>query len=121
MHYGKDRKNRMVQEICKYVEDHLCEDLSHARLRAQFGLRPYDLTITFQKVTGHTLTNYIILLRLKTAIGKVEGGMGVEEAAFASGFRTYSHFYKVFVKYYGISPREYFSREKRMEREKRDL
>ena len=49
MHYGKDRKNQMVQEICKYVEDHLCEDLSHVRIQAQFGLRPYDLTITFQK------------------------------------------------------------------------
>ena len=119
MRYDVDRKDLIVQEICRYVEEHLCEELTHGRLQERLGLHRHDLTATFREKTGQTLTQYIIDHRLKSAIGKVEAGMRLEDAAYRSGFRTYSHFYKMFVKYYGISPKEYFSYEKRMEREEK--
>ena len=121
MGYEVDRKELTVRQICEYVEKHLCEELTHARLQECLGVCRHDLVSTFKVKTGLTVTAYIIRLRLDSAVRMVQAGMGLEKAAYSSGFHTYSHFYKEFLKHFGISPRAYFSYEKRMEREEIEL
>ncbi len=97
-----------VGELCRYIKEHLQEDLSYKAIQKRFFLSRYELTKKFQYHTGMTLTEYIINKRLMRVISLVRNGEGIESAVYASGFNTYSHFYKEFVKHFNISPREYF-------------
>ncbi|MBQ6932952.1 MAG: AraC family transcriptional regulator, partial [Clostridia bacterium] len=55
-----------------------------------------------------TVTEYIIQKRLIRVSELVLEGASLENAALSAGFNSYSHFYKMFIKYKGISPKQYF-------------
>lgn len=99
-------------DICRYIHENLTENFSYQYLQDKFSVSRYQLTEIFQRNTGMTLTEYIIVKRLIKAGSFVRNGSGIEEAAFRAGFRNYSHFYKEFVKYNHTSPRKYFSGKK---------
>lgn len=102
-----------IQTICKYIEEHLQEELTHDHLIKQLGIQRHVLVTIFPQWTGVTVTSYIIEMRLRTAVALVKSGTRIETAASQAGFRTYSHFYKMFVKHLGVSPRAYFTLERR--------
>lgn len=105
---NKDLRDMQVERICTYIEEHLTEELTYKRLMEQLHLSQHDLTGRFPRVMDTTITDYVITKRLKLVISKVKKGMKIEDAAYTSGFHTYSHFYKEFRKHFGIAPRAYF-------------
>lgn len=102
-------QDTVILDICKYIKAHLNEDLSHQFFQNHFFVSRYQLTVKFQQQTGMTLTKYIITKRLMHTISQVRKGLRIEAAAYNAGFNTYCHFYKEFVKHFGISPKAYFS------------
>lgn len=100
-------QDRKIAEICKFIKEHLEEDLSYERLQKQFLVSRYQLTEIFRRNTGMPLTEYIIYKRLMQAMSKIRNGEGMENAAYQAGFRTYSHFYREFKKHYKMSPKQY--------------
>ena len=100
-------QDETTRAICKYIDGHLQEDLSYERLQNLFYISRYHLSRKFPQQTGKTLTEYVIFRRLLRACDLVKGGMGIEDAAYQSGFNTYSHFYKEFLRTFGLSPKEY--------------
>lgn len=103
-------QDEITKVICKYIEEHISEDLSYKRLQKMFYVSRYHLGTKFPRQTGKTLTGYVIFKRLLCACQLVRNGLGIEEAAYRSGFNTYSHFYKEFVQNFGKSPREYLNK-----------
>lgn len=104
-----DTQSSVVAEICTYIKAHLKEPLSYKEFEKHFFISRYQLAKKFQFYTGMTLTEYIITKRLMNAISLVRNGEGIETAAYNSGFNTYSHFYKEFLKHFHVSPKVYFS------------
>jgi len=104
-----DSQNSVISEICTYIKDHLNEQLSYKEIENRFFVSRYQLTSKFQHYVGMTLTEYVIQRRLLNVASMVRNGSGIETAAYASGFNTYSHFYKEFLKYFHTSPKIYFS------------
>lgn len=100
-------RDQIVFEICKYIKNHLEEDLSYQTLQRQLFVSRYQLTEVFSRNMGMPLTEYIIRKRLSRVISLVTAGEGIEAAAYRSGFHAYSHFYKAFLKYYKKSPRDF--------------
>ena len=98
-----------VSEICRYIREHLEEDLSYKRLQEQFLISRYQLTVVFRRKIGMTLTEYILQKRLMMVSALVRNGKSISEAAQAAGFGSYSHFYKEFVKRKRISPCKYYA------------
>ena len=107
------KSDSVILDICRYIHENLAENLSYQHLQDKFSVSRYQLTEIFRRNTGMTLTEYIILKRLIKVSGFVRDGAGIEEAAFRAGFHNYSHFYKEFVKYNHVSPRQYFINEKK--------
>lgn len=107
-----DTQSSVVVEICTYIKAHLKEPLSYKEFENHFFISRYQLAKKFQLYTGMTLTEYIITKRLMNVISLVRNGEGIETAAYNSGFNTYSHFYKEFVKHFNFSPREYFNQKR---------
>ena len=101
-----------VQTICAYIQTHLNEELTYADLMKRLGFKRHVFAVHFPKQMGMTVTVFIIRQRHQQGIKLVKNGMRIEEAAYQSGFRTYSHFYKTFVNEFGISPRAYFASDR---------
>ena len=99
-----------MENVCRYILEHLTETLTYQHIQEHCHVNRYQLGEVFRRSTGMTLTEYIISKRLLQAAELVRGGAGIETAAAAAGFQTYSHFYKAFVRQKGMSPRQYFQK-----------
>ena len=98
-----------MEEILRYIADHLDGDLSVDQLAGQFYLSRYYLMHRFKAVTGSTLHQYISQKRLLRAGELIRSGMPVMKAAEAAGFREYSTFLRAFQNTFHVSPREFNS------------
>ena len=96
--YEKDntalKYDKRTEEILKYINTHLTEDLSVDSLAEQFYLSRYHLMHKFKEETGYTVHNYILQKRLLLAKDYVSQGMPVTKAALASGFADYSTYHR---------------------------
>jgi AraC-like DNA-binding protein len=78
----------------RVLADHAC--LSESRLRS-----------LFKCVTGVSLHRYIIWNRIMRAVTKILEGETVADAAMECGFSDTSHFHKLLVQMFGITPSQF--------------
>lgn len=100
------RSDPKMEEILRYIANHLEEELSVDALSKRFYLSRYYLMHRFKTVTGSTLHQYITQKRLLRAGELIRGGLPVMKAAEAVGFREYSTFLRAFQNTFHMSPRE---------------
>lgn len=104
-----------IDEVLRYINSHLGEDLSVEALAARCYLSRYYFMRIFKEATGYTVHSYIQQKRLTCAAEKLEGGKNVTAAAMEAGFSEYSAFLRAFRKSFGVSPSEYLQRQKYMD------
>ncbi len=96
--YEKDhtalKYDKRTEEILKYINTHLAENLSVDQLADQFYLSRYHLMHKFKEETGYTVHHYILQKRLLMAKDYIAQGMPVTKAALASGFADYSTYHR---------------------------
>lgn len=97
--------NPAVQDILKYINDHLSEeDLSIDTIaQAAFLNRSYLMHL-FKEETGYTVGKYITEKRLFQARSLLAAGLPVTEACYRSGFKNYTAFYYAHKNKYGSAP-----------------
>lgn len=107
----KEKKpdNRLsLDEVFSYIQNHLTEDLSLARLEREFYVSRHHLIREFKKRTGQTVHQYIVKARLELSRRYIEQGYSINDVYCMGGFSGYNHFFKAFRKAYGITPKEYY-------------
>ncbi|OMF26744.1 hypothetical protein BK133_20100 [Paenibacillus sp. FSL H8-0548] len=73
-------------------------------------LNPDHLTRQFKKETGHTITDYVLLERIKLAKELLtQTNIPISSISSSVGYSNFSHFTKVFKKYTELGPTEYRS------------
>ena len=103
-----------IDEVLRYINGHLGEELGVEQLAARCYLSRYYFMRRFKETTGYTVHSYIQQKRLAAAAEKLEGGMSVTAAALEAGFPEYSSFLRAFRKFFGVAPSEYLQRRKPM-------
>jgi AraC-like DNA-binding protein len=88
-----------LQITIKSLADKVC--LSESRLRA-----------LFKEVTGVSLYRYILWNKIRYATNQIMAGYTVNDAALEAGFTDSSHFHKMMVKMFGISPSKFLKDNK---------
>ena len=96
-----------IEEIRRYIADHLTEDLSVDTLSKTFFLSRYYLMHRFKDVTGYTLHQYISQKRLLLAGELIRSGTPVMKAAETAGYSEYSTFLRAFQNTFHMGPKEF--------------
>lgn len=94
-----------IRSIVMHLNEHLIEDLDLDDIAGKFFMSKYHLCRIFKKNTGFTINQYITHKRLSRAKELYENGISLSDAASKSGFKSYSNFYRAYVKEMGEPPK----------------
>lgn len=97
----------LYQNIIRYIDDRLEQDLSLEHLAGKFYVSKYHIAHIFKENTGISIHQYIMKKRLAACKDAILGNISISEAYLMFGFKDYSSFYRAFKKEFGISPKEY--------------
>lgn len=107
------RLNRLDKEFLEKLQKVVEENLGEEELDVPFLCRTFLMSrSTFYRkikgLIGITANEYIRNARLNRVIQLIQDeGMGIQEAAYASGFNSLSYFRSCFKEVYGMTPKEY--------------
>ena len=93
-----------VEQLLKYINRNLSENLSIDQLANRFFFSKYHMMRKFKNETGYTIHNYITSTRLLMARSLISQGIPVIKAAQASGFHDYTTFVRAYKKQFGKAP-----------------
>lgn len=97
-------KNRRIQEILSYLDNHLEEEISIEDLAQRFYVSKYHMMRLFRQETGTTIHGYLTDKRLLRAREQISQGIPAAQACFQSGFQSYSAFSRAYGKRFGMTP-----------------
>lgn len=100
--------DKTMQEMIDWIEDHLVEDFSLARLGNDLGFSPYYCSFKFHQLTGISIKRYMSLRKIYLAsIALKETKHRTIDIAFKYGFLSQEAFSRAFKGTFGISPNAY--------------
>jgi AraC family transcriptional regulator len=99
-------KLRMVME---YIMENLGGSPTLEEMAAVVHLSPYHFARQFKAATGLAPYQFVITRRIERAqrLLRTNGGLGLAEVAFRSGFANQSHFCFHFKRIAGVTPRRF--------------
>ena len=97
-------ENSRVQDILRYIDENLAEDITIDQLSEQFYISKYHMMRLFRRETGQSIHSYLSNRRLLHARELIASGLSATESCFRSGFRSYSSFTRAYAKRFGTTP-----------------
>jgi two-component system response regulator YesN len=98
----------VIDQIHRYILEHLSGDLSLTAIAEEVHFNPSYLSRYYKQMTGHNLLEYIQTKRLEGALHLMrETNLKLNEIAARVGFDSHSYFTTFFKKKMGVSPQEY--------------
>lgn len=82
----------------------LVEHAPVSSLARRAGLRRESFSRAFKRSAGLPPNAWLHCLRLEKARAMLRQGKGISEAALAAGYADQSHFHRMFVKFYSVTP-----------------
>jgi AraC family transcriptional regulator, regulatory protein of adaptative response / methylated-DNA-[protein]-cysteine methyltransferase len=96
-----------VKAICRFIEQHLDEPLTLARLGKEFRQSPFHLQRRFKAVLGVTPREYADTCRLRTLKRNLRSGDSVTRAMYDAGYGSSSRLYERTASQLGMTPDKY--------------
>ncbi len=104
---GGNSRLRSVRAVCRYIEQHLDEPLTLARLGNEFHQSPFHLQRTFKSVLGITPKSYADSCRMKQLKSDLRAGHSVTRAMYDAGYSSSSRLYERTASQLGMTPDKY--------------
>lgn len=80
------------------------EPTSLDRLAREVHCSPYHLARVFRRETGRTIHAYLVQLRLREALERIDRTTDLTHLALSLGFASHSHFTDAFRRSFGVAP-----------------
>jgi two-component system response regulator YesN len=94
-----------LRKVISFLGEHYHERISLPEVAQIACLSPTAFCRLFKRVTGRTLSDFVLRLRIDRAMDLLcESNQPITEIAFAVGFCSHSHFDSVFSRFTGVSP-----------------
>jgi AraC family transcriptional regulator, regulatory protein of adaptative response / methylated-DNA-[protein]-cysteine methyltransferase len=106
---GADRnpQTETVKAICRYIEQHLDDNVTLARLGAEFRQSPFHLQKRFKAALGITPHAYADSCRMKQLKRNLQAGHSVTRAMYDAGYSSSSRLYERSSSQLGMTPDKY--------------
>jgi AraC-like DNA-binding protein len=105
------RDVEIIHTVKEFLFDSFLDDHCLHGLALRFGINTNKLMITFKKVFGLSVFEYLNNLRMAYARELLlEGSMSVAEVAHKIGYKNPNHFSTAFRKHYDVRPSDYCDR-----------
>lgn len=103
-----DPDTARIERMAAYVQKHLAEPLSVARLAQVAGLSPSHFHAVCRLRTGVSVIEYVTRVRVQAAADLLRTTcLPIKEVAGRCGFPCLSHFYAVFRRHTGLPPAQF--------------
>ena len=97
-----------MEQILVYINDHYSQQITLQDLEEIFFLNKSYICRIFRKTMGISLVNYLQYKRILEAQKLLlNSDMPIIEIGMECGFTSVQHFYRVFKKITGLTPKEY--------------
>jgi AraC family transcriptional regulator of adaptative response/methylated-DNA-[protein]-cysteine methyltransferase len=103
---GNQRMN-LTKRICRYIDQHLDEPITLARLGSEFGQSPFHLQRTFKAALGITPHAYAESRRMAQLKQNLRAGHSVTRAMYDAGYSSSSRLYERTASQLGMTPDKY--------------
>ena len=103
----------LIDDIFAYINNHITEEISLDRLEKEFYVSKFHISREFKKLTGTTLHQYIIKIKLDLCKNLIEEGKSITDIAQICNLGSYNNLFRVFKKEFGITPKEYYNEIKK--------
>ena len=106
----KPNQNTHIEKTIIYINQHINERLTLEELAGVANMGKSYYSTIFKKVTGQTVWEYILNMRIELAISYMmmnESKYNISEIAQLCGFNNVANFNKAFKKLVGTAPRDY--------------
>ncbi|MEY2413374.1 MAG: AraC family transcriptional regulator [Acidobacteriaceae bacterium] len=104
---GASSRQDLVKSACRFIESHLDEPLSLARLAAEFSLSSFHFQRTFKSALGVTPRAYADSCRMKQLKRNLQAGHSVTRAMYDAGYGSSSRLYERTSTQLGMTPDKY--------------
>jgi AraC family transcriptional regulator of adaptative response/methylated-DNA-[protein]-cysteine methyltransferase len=104
---GANHQTEMVKAICRYIERHLDEPVTLARLGSAFRLSPFHLQRSFKAALGISPRAYADSCRLNQLKLNLQAGHSVTRAMYDAGYGSSSRLYERTAAQLGMTPDKY--------------
>ncbi|GGI45067.1 hypothetical protein GCM10008018_10240 [Paenibacillus marchantiophytorum] len=102
------QNDSVIQRIQCYIADHLNEIITREQLAEYVHLNPAYLSRLFKKEVGESITDYILIERMKLAQELIRNStIPISDIAKSLGYSNFSYFSKMFKKLYHCTPQHY--------------
>lgn len=98
---------RLIEQVCRYIEDHIDQSLTLAQLGEHAGLSASHLQRVFKKITGISPREYTEAYRLDRFKYRVRQGRSVTDSLYAAGYGSSSRLYEQAPTRLGMTPATY--------------
>jgi AraC-like DNA-binding protein len=105
------RDHPAVTRVQALMRERHREPLTLEEIGNSVGLTPFQLISLFKRTVGLTPHAWLVQLRLKAAIGEMQAGTSLAEAALAAGFYDQSALTSHFKRAFGITPLQWVRAE----------
>src|ERR1700689_3229199 len=104
---GGHGATEVVKGICRYIEQHLDEPLTLARIGSEFHQSPFHLQRTFKSVLGVTPRAYADSCRMNQLKDNLRAGHSVTQSLYDAGYSSSSRLYERTASQLGMTPDKY--------------
>ncbi|MDF2814584.1 MAG: AraC family transcriptional regulator [Paenibacillus sp.] len=106
--YSMKGKSFLAVQMKNYIEEHALSSLKLEDVAQHVGLSVSRAVHLFKSIFGQSIMQYTLQIRLSIARERILfSKMSLEQIAEASGFNSYTYFYRMFRARYGMSPKAY--------------
>lgn len=101
------RPQFLVDSVFSFIREHLDQEITLQTLEEEFFVSHEHLSREFKKQTGQTIHRYLLTQRLELSCRYLRAGMPVSDLWHRCGFGSYSYYFQVFKRHYGMTPKQF--------------
>jgi AraC-like DNA-binding protein len=112
--YPKVYLYRRIVQAKLYIDENYAESIALVNISDEAYFSKFHFIRLFRKIYGKTPHQYVIKVRIESAMELLRANTGVTETCFSVGFESVSSFSALFKKLVGISPSVYLQQQQQI-------